>query len=224
MQGNTSSHGRSGIIHYTLYTLHYTIYIIHPLQIGIVKPTGKTPYCGGTIISPKHIITAAHCFSGPTQSPDSISVLIGEHVTNDDEFTRVKVAKIIVDPNYNKTSTDHDYAILELEEAIIFSKAAKPACLPTIGNTAETYEERKATVTGWGTLSSGGAIPTILQKVVVTLITKEKCEELYPGRVSPHMMCTLDVGKDSCQGDSGGPLVLTENERKALVRFSVGLN
>ena len=73
-----------------------------------------------------------------------------------------------------------------------------------------------ATVTGWGTLSSGGAQPTVLQEVNVTITTNSACNAAY-GTITDMMVCASAPGKDSCQGDSGGPLVLEENQRHALV-------
>ena len=93
-----------------------------------------------------------------------------------------------------------------------------PACLPA--DTKTTYAGKVATVTGWGTLKSGGNQPTILQEVDVTVTTKAVCLKAYYGRgITKHMLCAMASGKDSCQGDSGGPLVLPENGRQALVRF-----
>merc|ERR1712172_427605 len=75
-----------------------------------------------------------------------------------------------------------------------------------------------ATVTGWGTLSSGGSQPTVLQEVDVTVTTNTACKNAYgSSMITANMICAADSGKDSCQGDSGGPMIAEENGRQALI-------
>merc|ERR1712177_83863 len=182
----------------------------YPWQVGLVSRNGKTPWCGGTLISDRHIMTAAHCTAGSTAS--SIQILLGEHRTNDDEFTRVDVSQINDDPNYS--FPDGDFSILTLTEPVTFTSSVRPACLPA--TTDKTYAGELATVTGWGTLSSGGNQPTVLMEVDVTVTTNEVCNNVYGGINDLHI-CAMDPGKDSCQGDSGGPLVVKENDRWTLI-------
>ena len=133
---------------------------------------GRTPWCGGTLISSTHVLTAAHC----TQtSASSIRVLLGEHSIADSDFNRVDVAEIINHPNYNSQTTDNDYAILRLSQPVAFTNEVSPACLPA--DLSATYAGVHATVTGWGTLSSGGNQPTALQEVDVTVTTNAVCNQ-----------------------------------------------
>jgi trypsin len=180
----------------------------------MVSRNGRSPYCGGTLISATHVMTAAHCTDG--QSASNIRILLGEHDISDNQFTRVDVAEIIQDPNYNSTTLNSDFSILRLASPVTFTSAVSPACLPA--DLTETYAGKLTTVTGWGTLSSGGNQPTKLQEVDVTVTTNAVCSNSYPGSITGLMICARDDGKDSCQGDSGGPLVASENGRQALVR------
>merc|ERR1712013_698655 len=84
-------------------------------------------------------------------------------------------------------------------------------CLPS--DTSKTYAGQKATVSGWGTLSSGGNQPTVLMEVDVTVTTNTFCSGVYGSGISDINICAMDAGKDSCQGDSGGPLFIQENGR-----------
>ena len=57
---------------------------------------------------------------------------------------------------------DNDFAIIKLSSSVSFSDRVSPVCLPS---SSTNYDSRVATVTGWGTLSSGGNQPNVLQKV-----------------------------------------------------------
>merc|ERR1712112_399109 len=182
----------------------------YPWQVGLVSKNGKTPWCGGTLISDRHILTAAHCTAGMTTA--NLQILLGEHRTNDDVFTRVDVSQINNDPTYSFPNSD--FSILTLTEPVTFTSSVRPACLPA--TTDKTYAGELATVTGWGTLSSGGNQPTVLMEVDVTVTTNEVCNNVYGGINDLHI-CAMDSGKDSCQGDFGGPLVVKENDRWTLI-------
>merc|ERR1712001_218468 len=183
----------------------------YPWQVGLVSTNGRTPWCGGTLISSTHVLTAAHC----TQTDASrIRVILGEHNIADSDFNRVDVTEIINHPNYNPQTTDNDYAILRLADPVTFTSEVSPACLPA--DLSNTFAGVLATVTGWGTLSSGGSQPTVLQEVDVTVTTNAVCNNAY-GSITANMICAADPGKDSCQGDSGGPMIAPENGRQALI-------
>jgi len=185
----------------------------YPWQVALVSASGSHPFCGGTLISSRHVLTAAHCTAG--SNVGSIAVLVGEHRIDDQLFTRVRLSKITDHPNYNSNNLDNDFSILTLSEPVQFSTSVSPACLP--GSTSELYGGRKATVSGWGTTSAGGNQPTTLREVEVTVQENSDCSQAYGGGITSNMICAADSGKDSCQGDSGGPLVVLDNSRYSLV-------
>ena len=150
-------------------------------------------------------------------------MLLGEHNIADRVSNRFehRVAEIINHPEFHPRTLDNDFAILRLSEAVAFTNEVSPACLPA--DLSATYAGVLATVTGWGTLSSGGNQPTALQEVDVTVTTNAVCNQAY-GSITANMICAADSGKDSCQGDSGGPLITSENGRQALVRICVKEN
>ena len=180
--------------------------------MGLVYSSYTRPFCGGTLISSRHVLTAAHCLKH-VQSPVSIKATIGEHNIVDWEADRVDVAEIIKHPNYDSARHDNDYAILRLSQDVPFTSKVSPVCLPDKVETM--YEGVLATVTGWGTLKERGTSRT-LHEVDVTVTSNAVCKKAYP-RLTSNMICAADRGKDSCQGDSGGPLVARENGRYTLV-------
>jgi len=187
----------------------------YPWQVGLVNGNGRSPFCGGTLISDTHVLTAAHC----TGTATSIGVLLGEHNIADDKSIRVDVAEIIIHPNYNSETIDNDFAILRLAKPVAFNKEMRPACLPA--DPSATYAEVIATVTGWGALSTEGSSPNVLHEVDVQVKTNTECNNAYSGQITNNMLCAGNPGKDSCFGDSGGPLVAPEGEEDLLAVIGV---
>ena len=84
----------------------------------------------------------------------------------------------------------------------------KPICL--LPSDFSTIEGVHFTVSGYGTLSSGGSIATSLRAVNVTGVSQATCNAEYHGSLTSSMMCAAAPGKDSCQGDSGGNCLTDE--------------
>ena len=152
----------------------------YPWQVALVSSGRSHPWCGGTLISSRHILTAAHCTAG--ESPSSMAVLLGEHRISDDKFDRRSLSAITDHPKYKRKTLDNDFSILTLSEPVTFTDKISPACLP--GNGSQDYIGMKAIVSGWGTTSSGGNQPNKLKDVEVTVQSNDQCNQAYGGEIT----------------------------------------
>jgi len=181
----------------------------YPWQV-VVKLSDT--FCGGSILSSRTILTAAHCFRGlpATYMPP---VVVAEHdwtVTGDGEQI-MKVCDRVDHPNFDSGTFNYDFAILTLCEDIVFKKTASPVCLPS--QPESDYANVPAIVSGWGHhVSEGSNQLEQLMEVDVNTITNTECKAAYnsDSKITESMICASNPGKDSCQNDSGGPLITDE--------------
>jgi len=176
--------------------------------ISLRYTNGGSHFCGGSIVSERSIVTAAHCVDG-----DSASQLAIRYNTllHNSGGTLVNVASLFMHEQYDPYEIDNDVAVLNLAAALDLSLPnAGSVSLPDQGQ--DPVEGADVTVSGWGTLSEGsGSLPTALQVVNVPIVGRPKCNTQYAsfGGITDQMICAGvdEGGKDACQGDSGGPLV-----------------
>ncbi|CAF1300336.1 unnamed protein product [Rotaria magnacalcarata] len=174
-------------------------------------------FCGGSIISNSHILTAAHC-TQPLKSASSIRVYVGSISLSSTAQIR-DVSKIYNHPSYSKLTYLNDIAILKLSTPLNIGQAGVDlVCLPNVSRAILASEEYpnagiNLIAIGWGaqTEHSQTASSTLRQVSVQSIAsTSTYCRNvnLYDSskRFCAGVMPT--GGKDTCQGDSGGPLLM----------------
>lgn len=188
-----------------------------PFQVSLQRSTGSH-FCGGSLIKKNWVLTAAHCVAG-WQKTNKIFVGLHDQKNKVDaeSFTSVQV---IPHPLYNRSTLDYDYALIQLSgdsKLRTIDLNSTEIEIPEIGS-----NPINVWTAGWGTTSEGSyALPNLLNKVEVPLVTTKECNapSAYRGDITDRMICAgLPAGgKDSCQGDSGGPLFVKQSSGDFLL-------
>uniref|UniRef100_R4G7C9 SP1-Abd-5 n=1 Tax=Abdopus aculeatus TaxID=515833 RepID=R4G7C9_ABDAC len=162
----------------------------------------KDYFCGATLISDKHLLTAAHCLE---KQISSIEAHFGS--TNKMNATViVRVASWLIHPNYTTTpQLRNDIAILTLEKPVPKEKCVQPI---EIAKKTDVFLSL-CTVVGWGKTGEKGHYPKQLQKAIMFRLVHGQCRKF--ARTLPDMhLCMGDLtphGENICNGDSGSGLM-----------------
>uniref|UniRef100_A0A6P7F8L9 CLIP domain-containing serine protease n=1 Tax=Diabrotica virgifera virgifera TaxID=50390 RepID=A0A6P7F8L9_DIAVI len=197
----------------------------HPWMalLGYTTRLGRLKWaCGGTLISHRHVLTAAHCVTGEAE------VLVGkvthvklgaydktEEIACDskgfctEEAVILGIESFSFHDNYDasdKTSSN-DIAIIKLNQTVEYTVFIRPICLPESNRELSIYDWLE--IVGWGLTDHGETNVKI--KVKLPIRRRELCVRAYRSvglKLSDSQICAGGIyGKDSCKGDSGGPLL-----------------
>jgi len=163
--------------------------------------------CGGSLIWPDLVLTAAHCNEGMTTAQTS-------------DGARHGIVSGTTHPSWTWENDNFDMMVLKLESPASVSVAR----INLNADANVPANDQPLQVVGLGLTSEGGAESDTLQQVTVNYIpTDPTCNTLYEGQITDAMMCAgvPNGGKDSCQGDSGGP-IFVGNTQVGVVSFGDG--
>ncbi|KAJ0173272.1 hypothetical protein K1T71_011448 [Dendrolimus kikuchii] len=219
-----------------------------PWQIALYQTqTVDNKYiCGGTLVTRRHVITAAHCVTRRSSKrvvdPNTLTIYLGKHnLRTSVDGVQIKfVQSILIHPQYNESNFAKDLAILELKEPVTYSDWVQPACLwPENKIDLRNVIAQKGSVVGWGFDDSGVATEE-LNLVEMPVVNTETCirsySEFFVRFTSNYTYCagyrdgnvqerTGQKKRTSvCNGDSGGGMVFKMGNSwylRGLVSLSV---
>ena len=186
----------------------------YPWMVALVSARdgedSSSPFCGGTLIDPRWVLTAAHCLD-PRLSPSDIKVIIGRDGLSGDGGEDIAVERVVVNEDFRFFDLrSPDIALLQLQSA----SAAPTIPLVQSSDDARAGPGTTALILGWGALSAGTPVlSSELQEASVPLISNEECVSSGVLVDSSDICAGLIEGEtDVCHGDDCGPLVVSDGE------------
>lgn len=188
----------------------------------------ETAACGGALIAPNVVVTAAHCMvegrKSRKRSPSEIFIRLGEHdlyrSADTDEVQDFEVERIVNHENFVPRKYLNDISLIFLKGEAKINDRVRTVCLPMETRVPNLVDEealqgRVVSIAGWGTTTFNGAPSETLQEAHLKVVPQDECGTAFRKakiNITTEYLCAgvQNSKMDACQGDSGGPLTALE--------------
>jgi trypsin len=186
-----------------------------PYQVGLFRSGSFS--CGGSLITLRTVLTAAHCIDGSENNPGIFTIYYGSLVRGGGK--PVQVSRIIKHPGYSSSTINNDWALLILANDI--TPGTNAAISTLVGKTDDPDAGTILTVSGWGRIVGGGALATNLLQADLACMSRTDCNSRWSSAnaVTTSMICAHDTARSACNGDSGGPLTRPDGQQVGVVSW-----
>merc|ERR1711923_262259 len=185
---------------------------------GAEPQTANLYQCGGSLIAPGTILTAAHCVEKFRQNPSQLKIRCGEWDTQNETEPYPHQDRYVdalnIHPEYDGRNLHNDFAVLFTSEDFVLASHIDTVCLPQAD---ELFEESTCFATGWGKdkFGSAGQYQVVLKEIDLPVVSNSECKDRLQStrlgrkfKLHDSFICAGGVnGKDTCKGDGGSPLV-----------------
>jgi len=174
--------------------------------------------CGGSLIAPGVILTAAHCVDKFRQNPTELKIRCGEwdtqHQTEPYPHQDRDVQNMAIHPEFDGRNLQNDFAVLFTNGEFILDQHIDTACLPAAD---EIFDGTTCFATGWGKdqFGAAGQYQVVLKEIDLPVVNHGVCQDKLRTtrlgqkyKLHDSFLCAGGIpGKDTCKGDGGSPLV-----------------
>ncbi|XP_045763669.1 transmembrane protease serine 9-like [Maniola jurtina] len=207
--GNNDDHKIVGGYNVTIQQFPYQAYLL-------LKSGRQFFQCGGSIISTRIILTAAHCLTRTRK----VIARVGS-TESDTGGTQYTSRTFRTHPRFNRATFDYDVGYIRFTSIVI--DGVNTAIVPLVESDTPVLPGTYLIVTGWGATTENGDVSENLMAIQVPVVSNARCKRSYD-TITPRMICAgvPEGGKDSCGGDSGGPAVSEDGVQLGIVSNGIG--